>query len=182
MMTGGHPSGRTPAPASSPRSAQPGLASALVAPACLGSRGLRSRLPKPLPAAQRPPPGPPIPVPQILLLEIHSIKSEGLRAAWRATPVTQPHPRGRDTRAASTEHPPGGARGSVPGPSRLEGGRHGFDGKLGFLWGHSPLPVRRKVARQAGAVSRPSPEGAVVLSRRRELLEPQDRGEGHSAL
>ena len=72
-------------PSSSPMSARPGLASASVALARLQSlqiRGPRSLLPQPLPAAQRPPPGPSIPVPQILLLEIHSIKFEGLRATW----------------------------------------------------------------------------------------------------
>lgn len=137
-----------------------------VALARLRSRGLRSLLPQPLPAAQRPPPGPSIPVPQILLLEIHSIKSEGLRATWRAEPVTQPHLRGwQDTRAASMEHHPGGWRGGAPGcggpsrvPSRLEGRRRDSAGKLGFLRG-APYPghARHKVAWQAGAVSRLSP-------------------------
>lgn len=114
-----------------------------VALARLRSRGLRSLLPQPLPAAQRPPPGPSIPVPQILLLEIHSIKSEGLRATWRAEPVTQPHLRSwQDTRTASMEHHPGGWRGGAPGcggpswvPSWLEGRRRDYAGKLGFLRG-----------------------------------------------
>ena len=105
-------------PSSSPMSARPGLASASVALARLQSlqiRGPRSLLPQPLPAAQRPPPGPSIPVPQILLLEIHSIKFEGLRATWRAKPVTQPHPHGwQDTRAAFMEHPPGGDEEGLP--------------------------------------------------------------------
>lgn len=165
-----------------------------VALARLRSWGLRSLLPQPLPAAQRPPPGPSIPVPQILLLEIHSIKSEGLRATWRAEPVTQPHLRGwQDTRAASMEHHPGGWRGGAPGcggpsrvPSRLEGRRRDSAGKLGFLRGAPSLPG--PCSAQGGLTGRRGFQAEPLGSRGAEqrsadcegrgLLEPQDRGVG----
>lgn len=77
-------------------------------------------------------------MPQILLLEIHSIKSEGLRATWRAEPVTQPHLRSwQDTRTASMEHHPGGGEEGLPawgpGPWVLPGWKAGGVTLLGSL-------------------------------------------------
>ena len=71
-------------------------------------------------------------------------------------------------------------------PSRLEGGWRGFDGKLGFLQGHSPLP--RPCSAQGDLTGRHSlqaePRGSRGAEQRgadcggRGLLKPQDRGEG----